>query len=95
MSRTGQTYGDYEILEMLGEGGMGEVYRARQANLDRIVAVKFISAEHYTDEINRRRFLREIRASSTLVHPNIIKTYDFGERQGDIYLVMEYLEGTP
>src|ERR1043166_5152268 len=93
MERSGRTYGDYEIGDLLGSGGMGEVYRARQCTLDRTVAVKFITSRHYSDELNRRRFLREIRACANLSHPNIIKIYDWGERDGDIYLVMEYLDG--
>ena len=94
-SRVGKTYGDYQVQELLGVGGMGEVYRAIQTALDRPVAMKFITAERYADDVNRRRFLREIRACSTLQHPNIVKIYDSGEQEGDIYLVMEYLEGKP
>jgi serine/threonine protein kinase/predicted solute-binding protein len=95
VNRIGQVYGDYEIREMLGAGGMGEVFRARQVSLDRPVAVKFISAERYADDVNRRRFLREIRTCSTLSHPNVVKIYDWGEKDGDIFLVMEYLDGVP
>lgn len=92
-SRIGQTYGDYEVLDPLGQGGMGEVFRAHQKSLKRDVAIKFISQKKYHDELNRKRFLREIRACSALQHPNIIKIYDYGEQGGDIFLVMEILEG--
>ena len=94
-TRVGRVYGDCEILATLGKGGMGEVYRAVQRSLERTVAIKFISQEKYTDEVNRKRFLREIRACSALQHPNIIKIYDYGEHEKDIYLVMELLEGEP
>ena len=94
-ARIGKQYGDYVVQELLGVGGMGEVFRATQISLDRPVALKFITAERYADDVNRRRFLREIRACSTLQHPNIVKIYDSGEEEGDIYLVMEYLEGKP
>lgn len=95
MRRIGQTYAGYEILAPLGAGGMGEVYRAHQKALNRDVAVKFISEEFCSDENIRRRFLREIRAASTLSHPNIVKLYDSGEQDKDIFLVMEFLDGKP
>lgn len=95
VGRIGQRYGDYEVLALLGQGGMGEVFAAHQLNLDRRVAIKFISQRHYQDELNRKRFLREIRTCSALQHPNIIKIYDYGEHGREIYLVMELLEGEP
>jgi eukaryotic-like serine/threonine-protein kinase len=90
---TGAKLGPYEILNLLGFGGMGEVYRARDTRLDRTVAVKVISARLSSDPVRRYRFEREARAISALQHPNVCMLFDIGS-QGDIdYMVMEYLEG--
>jgi serine/threonine protein kinase len=90
---SGRRLGPYEIVTLLGVGGMGEVYRARDTRLDRIVAIKVMPAHLMANEASRARFEREARAISALSHPNICALYDVG-RDGDTeYLVMEYLEG--
>jgi len=90
---SGTRLGPYEIQSLLGTGGMGEVYRARDTRLDRIVAIKVIPAVLSSDSISRQRFQREARAISALQHPNICTLYDVGQQDGADYLVMEYLEG--
>ncbi|MBV8544201.1 MAG: serine/threonine-protein kinase, partial [Acidobacteria bacterium] len=90
---SGRRLGPYEIVTLLGAGGMGEVYRARDTRLDRVVAIKVLPAHLTANEASRARFEREARAISALSHPNICALYDVG-RDGDTeYLVMEYLEG--
>ena len=84
--------GPYEILDRVGAGGMGEVYRARDTRLQRTVAIKLIRSEHAGDPEFRDRFQREARAISALNHPHICSLYDIGEHQGIDYLVMEYVE---
>jgi len=85
--------GPYEILEPIGAGGMGEVYRARDTRLDRTVAIKVLLA-HVADQPElRQRFEREARAVSSLNHPHICTLYDVGQQDGIDYLVMEHLEG--
>jgi serine/threonine protein kinase len=81
----GTKLGPYEILALIGAGGMGEVYKARDTRLDRVVAIK-VSAAQFSE-----RFEREARAVAALNHPNICQLYDVGPD----YLVMEYIEGTP
>jgi serine/threonine protein kinase len=89
----GTRFGPYEILGPLGAGGMGEVYRARDSRLDRIVAFKILAPELASQPAYRERFRRETRAISSLSHPHICASYDVGE-DGDIaFLVMEHLEG--
>src|SRR5229473_2210006 len=89
----GKRLGPYEILSAIGAGGMGEVYRARDTRLDRIVAIKVLPA-HLADEPERReRFEREARTIASLNHPHICTLYDIGRQDGIDYLVMEYLEG--
>ena len=85
--------GRYELLDRIGKGGMGVVYRARDTQLERIVAVKMIVTELADEEETRQRFLREARAAADLNHPNIIKIYDFREEAGRAYIVMELLAG--
>jgi eukaryotic-like serine/threonine-protein kinase len=85
--------GPYRVLEMLGEGGMGEVYRARDTRLGRDVAVKVLPAAFSADPEWRRRLDREARAISSLSHPNVCPLFDVGHQNGVDYLVMEYLEG--
>src|SRR5215469_16851811 len=90
---SGTKLGPYEILKSLGAGGMGEVYRARDARLDRTVAIKILP-EHLSSSAElRTRFEREARAASALNHPHICHLYDIGSQDGIAYLVMEYLEG--
>jgi serine/threonine protein kinase/tetratricopeptide (TPR) repeat protein len=87
------TIGRYQLLEKLGQGGMGIVYRALDTLLQRIVAVKVISAPIDTDPEPRERFFREARAAGQLSHKNIITIHDLGEHEGQPYLAMEYLTG--
>src|SRR5262249_40572360 len=83
--------GPYEILAGIGEGGMGEVYRARDTRLRRDVALKVIRSDN--DPVSGARFEREARAASGLSHPNICSIFDVGETDGHPYLVWELLEG--
>src|SRR5215467_13919421 len=88
----GTRLGPYEIFGLIGSGGMGEVYKARDTRLDRIVAIKILAAR--LNSIGaRERFEREARAVSMLNHPHICALYDVGSQDGVEYLVMEYLEG--
>jgi len=89
----GTRLGPYEIQSHLGAGGMGEVYRARDTRLDRIVAIKILPTHFCLDPERKQRFEREARAISSLNHPNICTLYDVGSQDGIEYLVMEFLEG--
>jgi TolB-like protein/tetratricopeptide (TPR) repeat protein len=91
--QTGTRLGSYEILAPLGAGGMGEVYRARDAKLDRDVAVKVLPASIANDPDALARFEREAKAVAALSHPNILAIHDFGSQDGVAYAVMELLEG--
>ncbi|HZM05957.1 MAG TPA: serine/threonine-protein kinase, partial [Candidatus Saccharimonadales bacterium] len=82
-----------EILECLGRGGMGVVYKARQPQLDRPVALKILAPERVTDARFADRFLREAQALAKLNHPNIVTIYDFGQTGGYFYLLMEFVDG--
>ncbi len=83
----------FEIVEMLGKGGMGAVYKARQPNLDRYVALKILLPEVGKDPAFAERFMREARALAKLNHPSIVAVYEFGEVDGLYYFVMEYVDG--
>jgi serine/threonine protein kinase len=89
----GQEIGPYRIVTVLGRGGMGEVYQARDTRLDRDVALKFLPADCVDTPDARERFRREARAISALNHPNICTLYDVGEYEGQPFLVMERIEG--
>ena len=89
----GDRLGPYEIVAPIGAGGMGEVYKARDTRLDRIVAIKVLSAALATDREFRERFDREAKSISSLNHPNICTLYDVGHDQGHEFLVLEFLEG--
>src|SRR5437016_696347 len=89
----GSHFGPYEILDFIGAGGMGEVYRARDTRLDRIVAVKVLPGHRPQTPEVRQRFEREARAISALNHPHICTLHDIGSEDGTDFLVMEYLEG--
>jgi TolB-like protein/Flp pilus assembly protein TadD len=91
--RAGIRLGAYEILSPLGAGGMGEVYRARDAKLDRDVAVKVLPASVANDPDALARFEREAKAVGGLSHPNILAIHDFGRHEGVVYAVTELLEG--
>jgi eukaryotic-like serine/threonine-protein kinase len=90
---SGKRLGPYEILSAIGAGGMGEVYRARDTRLERIVAIKILPDQHAARPELRERFEREARTVASLNHPHICTLHDIGQQDGTDYLVMEYLEG--
>jgi eukaryotic-like serine/threonine-protein kinase len=92
-SLVGERLNDLELLEELGRGGMGIVYKARQLILDRLVAVKLLLTEHFIDPLRLARFHAEARAAAKLDHPNIIQIYQVGECEFGPYFVMEYIDG--
>src|SRR5262245_60452096 len=89
----GRLVGAYELIEPLGKGGMGEVFRARDTRLGRSVAIKFVSPHLKDDAVAIERLGREARLASSLNHPGIVTVYDVGEADGQPYVVMEFLEG--
>ena len=94
MITKGQLINDrYEIVRLIGEGGMANVYLAKDTILDRKVAVKVLRGDLAGDEKFVRRFQREALSASSLSHPNIVEIYDVGEDEGNFYIVMEYIEG--
>src|SRR5499425_2025258 len=90
---TGTRLGPYEVLSPIGEGGMGEVYRARDTRLDREVAIKVLPASFANDGDRLRRFKQEALATSALNHPNILTIHDIGDHEGAPFIVAELLEG--
>src|SRR6476469_6414153 len=94
MSQPGITeIGKYRIVEQVGEGAMGVVYRATDPVLNRTVAVKVMCDAFARDDDLRGRFLREAQAAGSLQHPNVITIYDFGEVDGHLFIAMEFVEG--
>ncbi len=90
---TGRRFGDYEILESLGSGGMGKVYRALDLTLERVVALKMLAAQLSTDSGFVQRFVKEARAAARLNHPNIVQIYNFGKVESTYFLAMEFVKG--
>jgi ABC-type amino acid transport substrate-binding protein/predicted Ser/Thr protein kinase len=89
----GTTFGHYELLELLGRGGMGEVYRARDTKTDRIVALKLLPPHLAADEVFQRRFRREAQAASGVNDPHVVPIHGYGEIDGRLYLDMRLIEG--
>src|SRR5262245_20073839 len=91
--RKGPRIGKYEVLGHIATGGMGAVYKARDVELDRLVALKILSPDLAVKEHMVKRFFREARAAAKLSHDNIVGIYDFGETNGTHFLALEFVEG--
>src|SRR5688572_25241318 len=89
----GTQIGPYEVVALLGSGGMGQVYQARDSRLNRLVALKVLSSAIGTDAERRRRFVQEAQLASSLQHPNIVTVFDIGQAGEIEYLAMELVRG--
>src|SRR6188472_4018300 len=89
----GTALGPYEVVALIGAGGMGEVYRARDPRLNREVAIKVLPADRLADPDRRRRFVQEAQAASALNHPHIVTIYEIESADGVEYIAMEYVRG--
>src|SRR5438876_5318075 len=89
----GKTLARYQVVEKLGEGGMGVVWKARDTRLNRLVALKVLPAEKMTDSGRRRRFVQEAQAASALNHPNIVTIYEIDSADGIDFIAMQFVAG--
>ena len=94
MLSPGATFGGYEVESVVGLGGIGILYRARQLRLDRPVALKLVESDMARDPVVRERLRREARAVASLDHPNVVPLYEAGEEDGTVYIVTRWVEGT-
>ncbi len=91
--KPGADFGNFELLEEVGRGGMGVIWKARQKDLDRVVAIKMILSSHLASEIQVERFVAEARAMARLHHPHVVRIHETGQVHGQHYFVMEYIAG--
>ena len=89
----GKTISHYKILEKLGEGGMGIVYKAEDTKLKRLVALKFLPPQSLSDEEEKSRFIHEAQAAASLDHPNVCTVYEIGEHEEHTFISMAYIDG--